>query len=111
MSYILICTYALLLQVLKICLGLSSSQVEELTYLDVVHMFQSLMPGLQCSAYVKFLTTVIDTDMFGSCSGCTVWYCTIPYAIYITEQYRLDVLWCQPIKPIQVVSTSEFHEY
>ena len=24
---------------------------------------------------------------------------------------RLDVLWCQPIKLIQVVSTSEFHEY
>ena len=25
--------------------------------------------------------------------------------------YLLDVLWCQPIKLIQVVSTSEFHEY
>ena len=25
--------------------------------------------------------------------------------------YILDVLWCQPIKLIQVVSTSEFHEY
>ena len=25
--------------------------------------------------------------------------------------YMLDVLWCQPIKLIQVVSTSEFHEY
>ena len=25
--------------------------------------------------------------------------------------YLLDVLWCQQIKPIQVVSTSEFHEY
>jgi hypothetical protein len=25
--------------------------------------------------------------------------------------YVLDVLWCQPIKLIQVVSTSEFHEY
>ena len=23
----------------------------------------------------------------------------------------VDVLWCQPIKLIQVVSTSEFHEY
>ena len=23
----------------------------------------------------------------------------------------LDVLWCQPIKLIQIVSTSEFHEY
>ena len=23
----------------------------------------------------------------------------------------LDVLWCQPIKLIHVVSTSEFHEY
>jgi hypothetical protein len=25
--------------------------------------------------------------------------------------YILDVLWCQQIKLIQVVSTSEFHEY
>ena len=25
--------------------------------------------------------------------------------------YLLDVLWCQPIKLIQVVSTSDFHEY
>ena len=25
--------------------------------------------------------------------------------------YVIDVLWCQPIKLIQVVSTSEFHEY
>ena len=25
--------------------------------------------------------------------------------------YLIDVLWCQPIKLIQVVSTSEFHEY
>ena len=27
------------------------------------------------------------------------------------QQYLLDVLWGQPIKLIQVVSTSEFHEY
>ena len=26
-------------------------------------------------------------------------------------QYVLDILWGQPIKLIQVVSTSEFHEY
>ena len=26
-------------------------------------------------------------------------------------RYLVDVLWCQPIKLIQVVSTSEFHEY
>ena len=26
-------------------------------------------------------------------------------------QYIVDVLWCQPIKLIQVVSASEFHEY
>ena len=26
-------------------------------------------------------------------------------------RYVLDVLWCQSIKLIQVVSTSEFHEY
>ena len=26
-------------------------------------------------------------------------------------QYIIDVLWGQPIKLIQVVSTSEFHEY
>ena len=25
--------------------------------------------------------------------------------------YVIDVLWCQPIKLIQVVCTSEFHEY
>ena len=32
---------------------------------------------------------------------------------YMTYQddYVLDVLWCQPIKLIHVVSTSEFHEY
>ena len=27
------------------------------------------------------------------------------------KHYLLDVLWCEPIKLIQVVSTSEFHEY
>ena len=27
------------------------------------------------------------------------------------HNYSLDVLWCQPIKLIHVVSTSEFHEY
>ena len=27
------------------------------------------------------------------------------------SRYVLDVLWCQPIKLIHVVSTSEFHEY
>ena len=27
------------------------------------------------------------------------------------RKYLIDVLWCQPIKLIQVVSTSEFHEY
>ena len=31
---------------------------------------------------------------------------------YLLQHTRLvDVLWCQPIKLIQVVSTSEFHEY
>ena len=30
---------------------------------------------------------------------------------YYWYRYRLDVLWRQPIKLIQVVSTSEFHEY
>ena len=30
---------------------------------------------------------------------------------YKQKENRLDVLWCQPIKLIQVVSTSEFHEY
>ena len=28
-----------------------------------------------------------------------------------TYAYLVDVLWCQPIKLIQVVSTLEFHEY
>ena len=30
---------------------------------------------------------------------------------FATKSYRVDVLWCQPIKLIHVVSTSEFHEY
>ena len=30
---------------------------------------------------------------------------------YLLVEYILDVLWGQPIKLIQVVSTSEFHEY
>ena len=29
----------------------------------------------------------------------------------VPTKYVLDVLWCQLIKLIQVVSTSEFHEY
>ena len=29
----------------------------------------------------------------------------------VPGKYLVDVLWCQPIKLIQVVSTSEFHEY
>ena len=31
--------------------------------------------------------------------------------LYQLTQYVVDVLWGQPIKLIQVVSTSEFHEY
>ena len=30
---------------------------------------------------------------------------------FATASYLLDVLWCQPIKLIHIVSTSEFHEY
>ena len=30
---------------------------------------------------------------------------------HIIRTCVLDVLWCQPIKLIHVVSTSEFHEY
>ena len=29
----------------------------------------------------------------------------------VSKWYRVDVLWDQPIKLIQVVSTLEFHEY
>ena len=43
---------------------------------------------------------------------------TIVHLFYLGKQktpiistYLLDVLWGQPIKLIQVVSTSEFHEY
>ena len=36
--------------------------------------------------------------------------CKIVYPNFHTY-YVLDVLWCQPFKLIQVVSTSEFHEY
>ena len=32
-------------------------------------------------------------------------------SIPLLSKYLLDVLWCQLIKLIQVVSTSEFHEY
>jgi hypothetical protein len=31
--------------------------------------------------------------------------------LVISMYCQVDVLWCQPIKRIQVVSTSEFHEY
>ena len=31
--------------------------------------------------------------------------------LHSLRTYLLDVLWGQPIKLIQVVSTSEFHEY
>ena len=36
------------------------------------------------------------------------WNTLYTYGMYT---YCIDVLWCQPIKLIQVVSTSEFHEY
>ena len=35
----------------------------------------------------------------------------IALGLKIVHKYLLDVLWFQPIKLIQVVSTSEFHEY
>jgi hypothetical protein len=35
---------------------------------------------------------------------------TIQIVVHI-DTYLVDVLWCQPIKLIQVVSTSEFHKY
>ena len=35
----------------------------------------------------------------------------IPLIYDAVSAHHLDVLWCQPIKLIQVVSTSEFHEY
>ena len=31
--------------------------------------------------------------------------------LFGTLEYAVDILWGQPIKLIQVVSTSEFHEY
>ena len=37
--------------------------------------------------------------------------CHVTPFFFITHCYRIDVLWGQPIKLIQVVSTSEFHEY
>ena len=37
------------------------------------------------------------------------WAFSGPHTIFI--RCILDVLWCQPIKLIRVVSTSEFHEY
>ena len=43
----------------------------------------------------------------------TVWiyFRIAPRSLLIIKDYILDVLWGQPIKLIQVVSTSEFHEY
>ena len=37
--------------------------------------------------------------------------CLIFPSLRLSVTYVLDVLWGQPIKLIQVVSTSEFHEY
>ena len=46
----------------------------------------------------------------GSCSTIQMWLGMIPG--WLPQQVCvLDVLWCQPIKLIQIVSTSEFHEY
>ena len=49
---------------------------------------------------------------------CATFYLFPTFLCYIFEFLTshcstavLDVLWCQPIKLIQVVSTSEFHEY
>ena len=39
------------------------------------------------------------------------WVNKVSKILYISIIYTLDVLWCQPIKLIQVVSTSEYHEY
>jgi hypothetical protein len=56
-----------------------------------------------------------------SCTMYTKWHVHVAYrkmvccllVIWLREHatYILDVLWGQPIKLIQVVSTSEFHEY
>ena len=36
---------------------------------------------------------------------------TVRVEVSDMNTYVLDVLWCQPIKLIQLVTTSEFHEY
>ena len=58
------------------------------------------------------------------CMDCTRTACTrsihvyvcyvlayVVVASHVVYRYTLDILWGQPIKLIQVVSTSEFHEY
>jgi hypothetical protein len=50
--------------------------------------------------------------MFRSVTVPVILFPTTLYQHYLcSADYVLDVLWCQPIKLIQVVSTSEFHEY
>ena len=48
-------------------------------------------------------------DLAKDCKPCRLLIST--HFRYVLTLYLLDVLWCQPIKLIQVVSTSEFHEY
>ena len=35
----------------------------------------------------------------------------VPRCVHLLHTYLVDVLWCQPIKLIQVVSTSEFYDH
>ena len=55
-----------------------------------------------CGIQTKIEEAVMNTAMKESN------FCT---STSVTNTYILDVLWGQPIKLAQVVSTSEFHEY
>ena len=58
--------------------------------------------------FISYFSPVISRILSHIVSDVSMLHCTY---WYVTNTYVIDVLWCQPIKLIQVVSTSEFHEY
>ena len=61
----------------------------------------------------NFGSKITGSQDFESCSvQCAAVQCSARLAGQVrADCYAIDVLWVQPIKLIQVVSTSEFHEY
>jgi hypothetical protein len=71
---------------------------------------KEIILGLLChESRVQYVTQTL----FGAKQTDKIRKCLFPNASNqaICTTYILDVLWCQPIKLIHVVSTSEFHEY